>query len=255
MTDRITKLCDLLEDIDEPPKPEDKAQADTSAKKSGNGKGKSNLKLRLFQHDQRIEDIERRLAEMQEIASAELLEGSKDCLDPSARAAAVPESPKPRPPAEGSGLKGVLARHEMSLNDLNLRISEVENGMQKIEPNNMRALIRDIAELVMQEEKREVSAAMDGIKGSQQRHVQLVETLKSNLKELNDRFTNDIDRKIERKDFNITKNQLRRKLQELESRVRGKDPSAGTSTYRSSSQCPMMLYNSKCFFCNQSVQS
>ena len=91
----------------------------------------------------------------------------------------------------------------------------MEKGMQKIEPNNMRGLFRDIAELVMQEEKKEVTAVVDTLKGSQMRHAQLVDALKEKLKDMDEQFKQDIDKKIERKDFTTTKNQLRRKARPL----------------------------------------
>lgn len=207
----------MLDDTNDQPSILDKSKT-AANDKSNPTKDKKSIKLMIFQCDQRIDELEKRLAEMQELASAELLEGAqRNELDEALKPDKVAGTPgisdsEQKKPAEGTGLKGVLARHEMFFNDVNLRIQELESNMQKIEPNSMRALIKDIAELVMQEEKKEVVAAVDNLKGSNMRHAQLVDTLRQNLQNLDERFTSDIERKVEIKELNNTKNQLRRKV-------------------------------------------
>ena len=187
-----------------------------------------------------MEDLEKKLIDMHDCAATEMSlqhdHRLEEGISPSGKALSIAaETAEKEALAKASNagqeMKGALARHELILNDLNLRLSVLETGMQKIEPNNMRALFRDIAELVMQEEKKEVSAVVDGLKGSQQRHTQLVEGLKQNLKELDERFKSDIDRKIEKKDLNTAKNQLRRKviaqLISLASRTRNENEGKG----------------------------
>eukprot|EP00831_Metopus_contortus_P066759 TRINITY_DN59556_c0_g1_i2.p1 TRINITY_DN59556_c0_g1~~TRINITY_DN59556_c0_g1_i2.p1 ORF type:complete len:245 (+),score=10.63 TRINITY_DN59556_c0_g1_i2:50-736(+) len=136
----------------------------------------------------------------------------------------------------------------MFLNDFNIRLSEIETDLHKIGTNNIRGIIKDIAELVIQEEKKEVTAVVDTLKGSQLRHIQLVDSLKDKLQEMNERLTLDMDKKIEKKDLATTKNQLRHRLMELEAKLKGRSLAASPSA---ESLLPSAIYNSKCFFCNQ----
>lgn len=218
MTETIERLCKLLEDVEDP------AQEKPAAPSQSIKKVSQNVKLLIFRLDQRVSELEKRIVEIQAMSSGELLEEAKqetqliqvrESIPSERRSTPSPGAGKPPEPGTsntGTGFKGILSRHEMIINDLNLRISELEGGMQKIEPNSIRTLIKDIAEIVMQEEKKEVTAAMDDIKGHQKHHAQLVETLRENLKVMDEKFTQDIDKKIEKKDLYTTKNQLRRKV-------------------------------------------
>lgn len=114
--------------------------------------------------------------------------------------------------AEVNGIRSVVARQEIHLNDVALRLSELESSMSKLEPNNIRALIRDIAELVMQEKTKGVAETMDDLKGSEKRNELLVNMLKEELKIMDERFKQDIEKKIEKSDLNVTKSQLQRKV-------------------------------------------
>ncbi len=204
MTTKIEKLCDLLAEVDEK-----KADAPDQNKK--------NVQLRIFRVEQRLEDVERQveaeLARLQnggddDISKQDLvsLEGLLRPVTPANSHQSVPEQEK------HEGLKALLAKEELVINELSLRLSEVESSLSKIEPNNIRALIRNIAELVTREEKKEVTAEMDTLKGSQRHHDQLQVQLREELKLMDERFRQDIQRKIEKKELFNTKNQLRRRV-------------------------------------------
>ncbi len=213
MTDKISKLCELLEDVD------GKQSPATDRKK------KQSIKLMIFQVEQRAEELERRVDDIQRTLVADGLGEGKDelLLVPKSSSASVrpsgeaakdksPMSPTLGKPAEGTGIRGMMAKHDMQLNEVNLRVADLENGMRKLEPNSMHALIKGIAELVMQEQKKEVSEEMNTLKGSQRRNVQLVEMLKDELTQMDGRFKQGIEKKLERKDLYLAKNQLRRKV-------------------------------------------
>eukprot|EP01022_Parablepharisma_sp_SALTPOND_P036610 TRINITY_DN999_c0_g1_i17.p1 TRINITY_DN999_c0_g1~~TRINITY_DN999_c0_g1_i17.p1 ORF type:complete len:561 (-),score=74.11 TRINITY_DN999_c0_g1_i17:573-2255(-) len=108
--------------------------------------------------------------------------------------------------------RAVLAKHDLLINDLNLRITDLESAAQRLEPNNIRALITNISELVLRDEKREVDAAMDSLKGSQRQYSDIVEVLREELTKLDEKFKQDINKKLEKKDLCIAKTQLRRKV-------------------------------------------
>jgi len=108
--------------------------------------------------------------------------------------------------------KATLAKHDLLLNDLNLRLNTIEEGAQRLEPNNIKNLIMSIADLVLRNERKEVESAFDTIKGKQKQYGDVVDVLKEELIKLNEKFKQDIDKKISRKDLSIAKNQIRRKV-------------------------------------------
>ena len=64
----------------------------------------------------------------------------------------------------------------------------------------------------MQEEKKELNEEMNNIKGTQQKSGQIMDLLKEEFKNMDERFHKDIQKKIEKKDLNNAKNQLRRRV-------------------------------------------
>lgn len=153
-----------------------------------------NLRLLLSRLDERIETLEK---------AAEKEEGRRE------------ERKEKAEQVQGgdlAGVRSVVARQEIRINDVNLRLAELESSMNKLEPNNIRALIRDIAELVMHEETREVTATVDSLRGTEKRNEHLMNMLKEELKIMDERFKQDIEKKIERNDLFLTKAQLQRKV-------------------------------------------
>jgi hypothetical protein len=108
--------------------------------------------------------------------------------------------------------RGIIAKQEVFINDIALRLTELESHMSKLKPNNIRAFIRDIAELVMQEQSKGVVETVDTLKGAEKRNEHLVTMLKEELKILDERFKQDIEKKIECSDLFLTKTQLQRKV-------------------------------------------
>ena len=185
MSEKIDKLCQLLEDVDQQP----------ATGSPSDEKHRQNIKLMIFRLEQRVLDLEHRAEDIQNV----MVEGGEDEKEEKGgKAGKTPgastpnlstiEKQSPVQRQEVAGMKGVVAKHEMILNDVSLRISELENGMRKLEPNSIRTLIKDISELVMQEEKKEVSEEMNSLKGNQKRNIQLVEVLKEELKQMDERF-------------------------------------------------------------------
>ena len=84
--------------------------------------------------------------------------------------------------------------------------------MNKLEPNNIRALIKDIAELIMHEETKGVVATVDTLKGSERKNERLMNLLRDELKIMDEKFSKNINKKIEKSDLFQAKNQLQRKV-------------------------------------------
>ncbi len=198
----------MLDDVEDPKSPTISDQKQTK-----------NIKLMIFRLDQRIEGIEKWTADR-----------TNDDLSVSAKRSGEP-TPSLRYPArpeirrmdsEGQetpsalkaieAVKALLARHEVSLNEINVRVVDVENTLQSVEPEKMSQLIKRIAELVMQSEKKEVAAAVDDIKGSQMHHAQLVDSIQEEIKLMDERIMQTIKKKIERKELYSTKYQLQKKV-------------------------------------------
>jgi hypothetical protein len=247
MSEQIGRLCKLLEDVDT-----SNAQTNDSANPPP-----KNVKLMIFRLEQRIEEISRRIdneipmmieeelckkdeAPLQELSA---LPGEKDGSS---------HSNLQRRPTDFMSFKGLLVRQDNITNDLSLRLNSLETEMQKIEPNNIRSLFKDMAELVIEKQKKDVTAEMDNLKGSQLSNAQVVDKLKEQLKIMDEKFEKDIEGKIEKKDLTNCKNQLRRQLVDLENKLKGQD---FLSRGYLGDRLPMMMYNSKCFFCNQEVKS
>ena len=207
MSEKIDKLCKLLDN-----------NQTSDLNSLPDGKQKTNLNLTVFQLEQRMSAIESKLGfcldeenkigelnDDKQIPSNQLLGTNLNPQQDLLKSKELKRSHK-------NDLKELLSKHECVLNDLTFRISEVETGMKELDPESIRTLIRNIAVLIIQEEKQEVNAEMDDIKGSQRKNFQLVDLLKEELKNLDERLQKDIERKIERKDLNDTKSQLRRKV-------------------------------------------
>jgi hypothetical protein len=166
----------------------------------------SNLRLLLFHLDQRIEVLEKNSMKHtlpQEAEEKKEGEGNeKESKDMVQQAQVI----------ELNGIRNVISRQEIRINDVNIRLTELEYMVNKLEPNNIRALIKDIAELIMHEETREVTATVDSLKGTEKRNEHLMNMLKEELKIMDERFKQDIEKKIERDDLFLTKAQLQKKV-------------------------------------------
>jgi len=158
----------------------------------------SSLRLLLSRFDQRIELLEKNSLEEKK----ESERGKKENKDMEQQVQAT----------ELNGIRNVISRQEIRINDVSMRLVELESTINKLEPNNIRALIKDIAELVMHKETREVTATVDSLIGTEKKNEQLMNTLKEELKIMDERFKQDIEKKIERNDLFLTKTQLHRKV-------------------------------------------
>ena len=204
MSDKIGKLCELLDDttIEKP------YMTEKGKDKTFNTK---NIKVLLFQLDERVSEIEKQMAEVQNLIPSEFMEEDKQIplIDPGK--ISYDKLPFEKSP-EGYGPRSILSKHEMFLNDLNMRLSDIELSINRMDPTHMRSIIKDIADLIIQEKTIEMSATVDGIKRVHTRDTQIMDSLKESLKELDEKFKVDIDRKVEVKDLKLTKNQLRRRV-------------------------------------------
>ena len=175
------------------------------------------ISLKQFQLEQRIDDIEKHLIGPQEFMP-EFIESPRLNREEDKEKDQTINSPlnhEKKNRGENIGLSKVSLRFDALLNDINARISDLEFDIKKISPDNMHSLIRDIAEIVIQKETRQVVEDVDGLKGNFQRDFELVDSLKKRLKELDERFSIDIDKKVEIKDLKLAKNQLRRRVKKL----------------------------------------
>ena len=245
MSDKIEKLCELLDDTEQTSTKKEVAIPNAPSN-NYDDKQRTNIKVSIFQLEQRMDYLENKfnnfqdtlLEEGKEEYNAEEIEKSKEeetknkdegqkvneakkteggTKDESVTGTEHKEEnlanqKDGRKPRIEGGVKGLLTRHEFSINDINIRINEMENGMKELAPTSIRILIRNIAELVMREEKREVNEEMSNIKGSQEKHSQLVDLLKEELKTIDEKLQHDMEKKIERKDLADAKNQLRRRV-------------------------------------------
>ena len=206
ISDKIGKLCELLDDTAETPVVIDKPTS-TNPK---------NLKLLYFQLEQRINDVEKYINDTQ-------IDIIREMEDPKQ---VDQDYPKPKEEKDKSKIKAkedvnehmknTIMKYEMYINDMSMRISELENGMKKLDPNHLRLIIQDIAELAMKKQKVEINETVDGLRETRMRDIQLIETLKQNLKDMNNRFSSDIDKMVEAKDLKVAKNQLRRRVRFLQ---------------------------------------
>lgn len=142
-----------------------------------------------------------------------------------------------------------ISKNESALNDVYMRITNLEDALEKLNINNIKTLIKNIAELLIYEEKKEVSYQMSNLKGSQRSHSNIIEVLKEELKIMDAQFKRDINKKIEKQELTSTKLKLERKLHSLEQKMNNTERSAELST----AEKPLMMYNSKCFFCSQEI--
>jgi len=211
-TEKIDKLAKLLEESYSV----DDVGSASFLKGESTQKDRKTLKFIIFQCEQRIEELEKKIYDLKVTQELDEFNGDKDILlktvgvQNSSRNnnASAASSQKP----DQGGVKGMIAKQDMVLNEMNLRLTDLESNMHKLEPNNIRALIRDIAELILHEETKEVAATVDALKGNEKRNETLVELLKNELKVLDERFKVDIEKKIEKKDLYVAKSQLQRKV-------------------------------------------
>ena len=154
------------------------------------------LSVPLSHMEQRIERLEEHLGEL-------MKNGNKEESKETMGQLQMPDA---------NGVRNMMTRHEACINDMILRLSELESSIGKLEPNNIRALIKDIAELVMEEQTRGVNQTVDSLKGTEKKNEYLVNMLKEELKIMDERFKQDIEKKIERSDLYLTKTQLQRKV-------------------------------------------
>ena len=206
MTDKIDQLYKLLNDV--------KNTSITSQMTSGDEtnrtlleQAKIQLNLQIFQQNQRIEDIKKHLAEL----NAYLMEEVKENNSAENEAKTV-DHDKIVIKRESALSKTALTQFEFLLGDLNTRLIEIENTIQKLEPDSIQMLVRNITELVLHDQKRIVDKEMNTIKGSQAKNGKLVDMLQQELTKIDEKFKKDIDKKIEKKDLDVTKNQLRQKV-------------------------------------------
>ena len=154
------------------------------------------LSVPLSRMEQRVERLEEHLDEL-------MKNGNKEESKETMGQLQMPDA---------NGVRNMMTRHEACINDMILRLSELESSIGKLEPNNIRALIKDIAELVMEEQTRGVNQTVDSLKGTEKKNEYLVNMLKEELKIMDERFKQDIEKKIERSDLYLTKTQLQRKV-------------------------------------------
>lgn len=172
----------------------------------------------MSQLSQRLDDIDNRFKEFVQAAEMEMLEEEKQNEIKSITKTdnkPTENQPKPLRFAKSGVDKSTVDKHEYLLNDLNIKMSQLEANLFKLEPNNIKELITGIAALLLKDEKKDISAEMNKIKGSQRQHRDLVDGLQEELKKLNERFTQDIGKKIEKRDLYIAKNQLRKQVLNL----------------------------------------
>ena len=210
MSDKIDQLCNLLNDIEDPT---DSLQPGIPPQTSDK-KQKVGLKISLFQMGQRIDFLENKLSNLQEngFYDEAKMDISAEAASKPAVSTDLPNEAEKIKPRQETGIKGILSRHEFAINEVNMRLVELKNAIRGIGPNEIRTHIQNIAEIIMKEEKKEVVAEMTDIKGTQQKSGQIVTLLKEELKSIDERLKKDIDKKIERKDLNSTKNQLRKQV-------------------------------------------
>ena len=148
-------------------------------------------------------------------------------------------------------LKIALTKQELAMNEICLRLTETEANIRKIDPNSIKEMINDIAQIIIHDKAKEVSEKMDNIKGSQLSSEKAAESLKEEIMKMDERFKKDIENKIEKKDLNTTKAKLEKRLTDLARKLRGIN---SPNTPDNDEWLPFIMYNSKCFFCNQEVK-
>lgn len=170
--------------------------------------GARSVKLLCFQLEQRVEELEKRIGELR---SRECIEAAKESvLESAGNEGVLPGSE--RTAGERFEVRNALVKHDVQLSDVNDRVSELENAVGKIDPNRLRVIIQDIAELAMKKQAIEINSTVDNMKEKHTRDEQLIESLRQNIKEMNERFKSDIGSKVEFKDLRQAKNQLRRRV-------------------------------------------
>lgn len=192
----------LLEDVESLGKPDEKAQ---------------NIKLIILGLQQRIQELEKENFDPQEFPDE--VPSKIPEIKISSLALPTPKNEMslhtPRTPREAVGIRGIVTKHEMALNNMNLRIADVEAGLQKLEPNAVKAIIKEISGVLIGEEKKGVNQEMTTIKVSQKLNTQIVEVLKDEIKAMDEKLHKGIENKIEKRDLLLAKNQLRRRVKLL----------------------------------------
>ena len=203
MTERIDKLCGLLENPD-------KDDLD-----SGNLGQKNSLKLSLFQLEQHVDELDGKVERLNEKYESDKTNEEFMHSIPLSQVGSQQDINKSSISRQNSQIKINVTKYEYMINDLTFRVSELENSMKRIDPEEIQKLIRNIAEFMINEERKEVSEEMSNIKGSQSKNGQLVDMLQEELKQMDRKLKKDIEKKIEKRDLDVTKMQIRRKVYNL----------------------------------------
>ncbi len=178
------------------------------------------IKTELAALGERVNELEKKFADTQLLKTLDLvspedaLGGATEDKGESKEEAVLRQS---KTVSLGSGRgpdRAAIARYEMMINELNLRVAGLESGAQRLEPGNVRALISGIAELLLRDEKKEVEAAVDNMKGRQREYAEIVDSLRLELQKMDERFKQDIKKRVERKDLCEAKNHFRRKVRD-----------------------------------------
>jgi len=185
----------MLEEVDNP--------ADATKKDS------KNLRLIIFRMEQKIEELEKNIADAVISSTGDNEPNAKS--DRTHKDETKEDEFLRNRKSSSDVLKNMLTKYDSAINELTAKMCDMEGSMAIIEPENMNKLIKNIAELVVQSEKKPVLAAVDDIKGSQMKNAQLVESIKEEIKEMDERIMRNIKQKIEKKDLYTAKIQLQRK--------------------------------------------
>lgn len=111
-----------------------------------------------------------------------------------------------------SNIRSKLARQDSTLSELNFRLGDLESLVNSIDPRNLHAIIRGIAELVIHEESQNVVLTIDSMRNKEKRNDQLVSILKEELKIMDDRLTQDVSRRSEKRDLYLAKSQINKRV-------------------------------------------
>ena len=109
-------------------------------------------------------------------------------------------------------MRRIVSKNEFGINELNMRVTDLESNIKELKPNFIRLLIKNDLELMMNDQQKKIGEDISTIKGSQIRNGQLVDILQDELKMLDTRLHKDMEHKIEKKDLTNTKKQIRRKV-------------------------------------------
>ena len=139
-----------------------------------------NLKILHFQLDQRVSDIEKFISDHRDVMPSESL----DEWEKSSAAAKGVSTPRENTQRKLITIKSIMLKHEAFYNDFNLRVSNLESTYRRLDPNNMRNIIKGIAEIVMQEKSMQMRSTVDILKSTHSKDIKSINELKNNLNEM-----------------------------------------------------------------------